>query len=440
MKRIILFLLIALSLSANAQDKKKAFLFLLNQQSSGDAYYYADLPTVPSNGGNPTTTLNSAAMGSSITEAELNFPTSKIGLVGTYTNTLRASQLVGSEVAPIIFRPTSDIDYGIIDGTALGSGVNLIGQTGATISDWIEWHKLIATGNTGVGSMTGFKWTGKAGGSNALVSDCIFIDTQSPGMQFNGDGDAGTYGNMRISFTRVSGSNTDNECFYFGDTSTSGFGIVNTLTLNDLFGYNKGWDGLQINSVENVYVNHVTIYDVGKTAASGQKSLLQAQNIGDGAIIENCIFWGAPKAFQIAGRNITFNNCIWYSDEEGFYQDVVLSAGYLEADVLSTIGGTVTFNNCQIYSGIARANGINIFEDKANFVFNNCIFGTNITTPVADSRTDTGTYSITQNNTTTAATPVTPTFNTLDFSDRDAGLVQEAFWRLTGAGYRNRLY
>jgi len=79
MKRLLIFILIALSLSANAQNKKKAFLFLLNQQSSGDAYYYADLPTVPSNGGNPTTTLNSAAMGSSITEAELNFPTSKIG-------------------------------------------------------------------------------------------------------------------------------------------------------------------------------------------------------------------------------------------------------------------------------------------------------------------------------------------------------------------------
>lgn len=392
---------------------------------------YVPLPLPPSKAGG---TLLTSGMGSSITQAELGGGVTKGLVPATWTNTLRTNQLVGSSGTPYIFRPDSDTDYATIDGTALASGSNLIGQTGATISDWVEWHKLIAVGNTGVGSMTGFKWVGKAGGSNALVSDCVFADAQSPNMQFNGNGNAGTYGDMRMYFCRAIGSNTDNEAFYFGDTSTTLYGVINTLTLKHLFGYNKGWDGLQLNSIQNLSCRNGTLYTVGTAGASGQKSLLQAQNIGNGAVIENMLFWGAPKAFQVAARDITFRKCIFYSDEEGFYQDVVTDAGY--ASPLSSVGGTILFDQCEFYSSTPRSVGFTFYENNANLTMTNCKKGSNITNLYSDNRIS-FTYTISETGTTTG-TAITPTFLSLAYTDPLIhGLVTNPYYRYNGIGYRN---
>jgi len=91
-------------------------------------------------------------MGSTISQAELGTGIKKGLVPASYANMLRPLQLVGTEGAPYIFRPDSDTDYAIIDGSALANGATMLGQSGATISDWIEFHKLITIGNTGVAS------------------------------------------------------------------------------------------------------------------------------------------------------------------------------------------------------------------------------------------------------------------------------------------------
>lgn len=417
---------------------KKHLDWFWRSRAVAPSYSYVSFPSAPGTSGG--TLLDSATMGSSITQTELGTGIRK-GLVktianGGYANTLRPSQLAYSSGDPGIFTSQDPTLYGYVDCTALASG-NCLGQTGATISDWIEFHKLYVVGNTGVGSMTGFKWTGKAGGSNALLEDVILADMQSPNLQFNGvaAGDVGTYGNMRLRFVRAIGSNVANEAFYCGETSTTGYGVINTLLIEHCFGYNKGWDGLQINSAQNVTVRNVTIYDVGKSNTSGQKSLLQMQNIGDGALVENCLFWGAPRAFQIAARNTTFRKCIFYSTEEGLYQDVETQAGYTSP--LSSVGGTVTYDECEFYSSTPRSNGFVFNENKANLIMTNCKKGSNVTSIVNDGRTDTITYSFSVTGTTTG-TAVTPTFLSLDKADFDThGLVSDTYYRANNIGYRN---
>ena len=437
MKKIFLFLSLALSVSANAQNKKKLF-YLINQGIGGStAKVYVDLPTPPTFSGSEGTDykLLDVSMGSSITQAELTGSIKKGLAPNPYTNMLRTSQLVGTEGAPFIFKSASDGTYSVIGGATLGSGATVFDQTGATISDWVEFHHLYGLGHNGVASLTGGGWTGKAGGSNLLFSDIILVSTQSPGVQFNGDGDAGTYGNMRMTFVRVHGDNTDNECFYFGDTSTTGFGIVTTLTATHLFGTNKGWDGLQNNSTQNSSISNVTIYDVGKSSVSGQKSLLQMQNIGDNGLLENSIFHTAPKAFQIAGRSMTIRNCTFVSAEEGFAQSVA-QAGYTGGDILSTSGGDIVFENVNFGSSGSRTYAVNLNEPDANYYFVNCTIDANITNLYQDNRSS-PTGGIYEYNTVTGgSTPPTPTFVSTDPLNAYANCITNDYYYNLGQGYR----
>lgn len=395
-------------------------------------YNYVSLPTAPSK---TDGTLLDISMGSTISQAELGTDIKKGLVPASYANMLRPLQLVGTEGAPYIFRPDSDTDYAIIDGSALANGAVMLGQSGATISDWIEFHKLITIGNTGVSSNFGFKWAGKAGGSNVKLSDIVINLPMSAASQFNGDGDAGTYGNMRFEFVRIFGNNQENEAFYNGDTTVATGGTTNTVTYNHAFATNVGWDGWQGNRIQNLTLRNLTTYDVGKAARSGQKSHIQIQDAGNGALVENCLLWLAPQAFQVAARDITFRKCVFYSTEEGFYQDVVTQAGY--ASPLSSVGGTITFDQCEFYSVGSRTNGFSFNENNANLVLTNCKRGSNVTRLVQDDRTDKITYSITETGT-TVGTPVTPTFTNLDYSlPLTHGCVTNDYYRANNIGFRN---
>lgn len=396
---------------------------------------YVDLPTPPVFSGSEGTDykLLDVSMGSSITQAELTGSIKKATVPNPYTNMLRTNQLVGTEGAPFIFKSADDNVYSVVGGATLLTGSTIFDQTGATISDWVEFHHMKGLGHSGVASLTGAGWTGKAGGSNLLLSDIILEATQSPGVQFNGDGDAGTYGNMRMHFLRVYGDPTDNECFYFGDTSPTGFGIVDTLTSTHLFGYNKGWDGLQMNSIENVTVSNFTMYDVGKSAASGQKSLLQVQNLGDGAIIENFLLHTAPKAFQIAGRSMWLRNGVIVCDEEGFAQSMT-QAGYSGGDILSTAGGDIIFENIYFDSTTPRTYAVDLNEPNASYYFVNCTISSEITNLFEN---NTGGSNVYQFNTVTgAATLPTPTFVSLDPDHPYSGCITNSIYYDRGIGYR----
>lgn len=180
MKKLLLYLLLLTSLTSYGQKKK--FFYLINQGIGGStAKVYVDLPTPPTFSGSEGTDykLLDVSMGSSITQAELTGSIKKGLAPNPYTNMLRTSQLVGTEGAPFIFKSASDGTYSVIGGATLGSGATVFDQTGATISDWVEFHHLYGLGHNGVASLTGGGWTGKAGGSNLLFSDIILVSTQS---------------------------------------------------------------------------------------------------------------------------------------------------------------------------------------------------------------------------------------------------------------------
>lgn len=376
------------------------------------------------------------SMGSAISSAEMAGFT--MGLVpDTWSNLLRSQGLDG-----VIFRPNrTDGEYAVVDCTAVGSIPAMIGQTGSPVSTNIEYYNLILLANTGLSSALGIKWVGDAGGSNFKAQNIRIVQPQSPGVQFNGDGDAGTYGTIDLSFIYVYGQTglapgEFTEGLYGGDTTTTTgvYGIIDTYLISHGFATNTAGDGAQFNSIEHLTASHLTVIDVAYNNVSGQKSLLQLQNIGDGGLVENCIFWNAPRAFTIGARDITIRNCVFYSDEEGFYQDVETQSGY--EFPLSTAGGTVRFENCHFYSSGSRAYAVEINENKANFIFTNCVIGTNITDLYDDARVDTSTYSILELNTTSQATPTAPTVNKT-YTVLNSGTVT-GYFRTLGMGLRNQ--
>jgi hypothetical protein len=239
---------------------------------------------------------------------------------------------------------------------------------------------------------------------------------------------------MRFEYLSVFGDAADNEFFYGGETSTLGYGVVNNLYARHCFGTNVGWDGWQENSTDTVDVAHLTVYDAGKANTSGQKSSLQLQNIGDGGKLFGSAFWLSPRAFQIAVRDFTFQDDVFYSAEEGLIQDTELDAGYLTP--LAAAGGTVTFRRVHFGSSTPRTYAVIIRENKANFVFENCTIDSNITFLYEDQRTDTSTYSITETGTYVFDLP-TPVFNNLDYTDSTHARITTWWYRVNHIGAFN---
>lgn len=429
-----ILVLILLSISCFGQIDKKKVALLLQQSGAAPSYEYVDIPDpLPTQG---DATLLNISMGSSITQAELGTGV-RMGLVPTagYTNTLRASQLVGTSGDPFIFKSESDAAYSEVGGATLPNGSNIFAQTGATISDWVTFNHLIGLGHSGVGSLTGMRWFGKSGGSNLTAIDVIIKSPQSPGVQFNGlaSTNSGTYGTMRFEFVRVFGDGVDNEGFYMGETSTTDHGIVDSLLVYNCLVDSTGWDGFQANSVEYLHWNRLTATRTGLSVTSGQKSAIQLQNIGDGSLVENSVFSGT-QAFQIAARDITFRNCTFIFEEAGLYQDLATLA---YSTPLSSIGGTVLFEDCYfIYvGGGTLAAAVDLREEDSDFDFINCFKSSNITALIDDNR-GASSYTITETGTTNT-TYVPIQYNNLTYTDKDAGLITTVHYRQLGQGYRN---
>ena len=424
MKTIFFLAALFLSVTVNAQF---AFRTLVNDRAE-----YPERPAPPATS---NSTLLNISMGSSISQGELGSG-KRMGLVPVagYANTLRFSQLVGTPSDQFYFKSEDDNTYSVVGGATLPNGSNIFAQVGSPVSDWGGFYHLIGLGHNGVGSLTGIRWFGKAGGSNLIVRDVIIEKPQSPGVQFNGNGDAGTYGRMRFEWLSVFGDNAANEFFYGGETSTTGYGIVNNLYVRHAFGTNVGWDGWQNNSTDTVDLAYITVYDAGKANTSGQKSLLQLQNIGNGGRLTNSLFWLAPRAFQIAMRDFTFQDVVFHSAEEGLIQDVVLDAGY--ATPLATAGGTVTFRRVHFTSSTPRTYAVVIRENQANFVFENCTIDSNIASLYQDQRTDTSTYSITATGTYTLNLP-TPVFNNFTYTDPTHARTVTWWYRINHIGFGN---
>lgn len=381
-----------------------------------------------------STSIVAATVGSAVSSAEMGG--NIFGYVeANFTNTLRAQSLEGTESAPYVFRSPYGNSYSRVGSGA--NGANVFGQTGSPVSDWVHFNGMIGYGNgVGVTSSTGIKWEGKAGGSNLIATDLILVHPASPGIQYNGDGDAGTYGKMYFKGVRIFGDPTETtEGFYGGDTSTppTNHGIVANTYVEDMFITQTTWDMFQANSTDTLEVRNLTAYLGGLANESGQKSLFQGQNIGS-KYLGWSLLWDAPRMFQIASRSATIEHNVWYSSEAGFYQGLYDDAGYTTH--LTPQDTVVYFNSNEIYSKVARTYGVTVSEDSTLFIFiNNIVDADSITTFIQDSR-GTPVYPLYEINTKRQSRPTDPVFNSLDSSYKDHGLITTNYYYDKGYGYR----
>jgi hypothetical protein len=408
---------------------KVAEWYLQQQSGGGPSPVYLSLPvTIPAKSGG---TLLTSGMGSAISQSELGTGVNMGYVPDTWLNTLRAQSLL---TPTKIFRPNRDDGgYAVVDCSALGSiPTGMIGYTGTPANDFLEYYRLILIANTGLSTTHGIRWQGKAGGTTLKCHDIVIRYPQSPGIQCN---DASLpYSALEFKYIRIAGQTglapgDFVEGIYCGNTNPATIGLIDNLTLEHIFIQDFAGDAVQANCVQNLSISNITAINCGYNILSGHKSALQLQNIGNGATVSNCLFHNIPQAFTVAARDVTFNKCIFYTAEAGFYQDVVTQAGY--ASPLSSVGGTVTFNECEFYSSEARTNAVEIHENNANFVFNNCKRGSNVTNLYQDSRSSPGVHTIT-NNGESVGTYEAPTFISVDPVDT------LTFGFLTNSVYRNR--
>lgn len=436
MKRLLFLLLLVPSLVFS--QKKKAFFYLVSQSGtpSPTKVYDALAPIVEFTG--DSTLLEAATVGSSITQSELGTGINFGYLESNFTNTARANGLEGTASQYKIIR-------GQYSGySRVGSGSNgavVLGQTGSPVSDYVHYNHIFANGEgSGVTTSTTLQWNGKAGGSNLSGTDLILYHAASPGIQFNGDGDAGTYGKMYFKSVRVIGNPAldgtgTTEGLYFGDTSLGGVaGLTDWVWAEDMLVTNVTWDIAQLNGVDTATVLNLTGYIAGLANESGQKGLFQAQNIGH-LDLKYSLLWDAERMFQIATRSARIEHNMWYSTQEGLYQDLVSDAGYTEH--ITPHDTIVYFNHNEIYGKSARTYGITVSEDSTLFIFiNNIVDADSITTFIQDSR-GAPVYPLYEINTKRQSRPIDDlVFNSTDSLNADHFLIQNYYPYNNGYGYR----
>lgn len=437
MKRIT-FILLLLPALAFGQVNKIRWFVLSNSTGVAPApskTYDPLAPIVAFDG--DSTLLVAATVGSSITQPELGTGIDYGYLESNFTNTARVNGLVGNASQYKVIR-------GLYSGySRVGSGLNgavTLGQTGST-SNYFHYNHIIAYGNgEGVTTSTGFQGTGQAGGTSFSGTDLILVHAASPGIQFNGDGDAGTYDSIYFKSIRIVGNpaldgSGTTEGFYGGDTSLGGTaGLTRWLWVEDMHIQNTTWDLMQMNGINTANVINVTGDRGGLENVSGQRGLFQAQNIGH-LNLSYSIFWDAVRTFQIATRSADIEHNLWYASDVALYQDLVNDAGYDEH--IAPQDTLVYFNSNEIYSKVARTYGIQVSEDSTVFIFiNNIVDADSITTFIQDSRSS-PVYPLYEINTKRQSRPINDiTYNSTDSTNAEAYKIQNDYLYDKGYGYR----
>lgn len=410
----------------------------------GTAYSPTALPTPTDFTGQNVANLTDA-VGASVSQTALNtasgFANTKYAtLANPFAQRFQTLQLVGTSVAPFYWKSLSDSTRSWIGGTVITTGQKVMTQTGGTISDFHVFEHFGVKGDPdpAVTGVIGISWTARVTtGTTAVWRDIIVTDTSSAGIQINDGVTANFYESLTFDFVRVigdaAGLHQGTEGYYIGSTNTGTYSMINNSTFtNGLIAY-RGWDGLQFNGHANISVSNYTVYDVGNLNAVGQRNLLQAQNVK--GTISNCIFWDAPDMFVIAATGLNLVNCYFYSTgAAGLWQDLDLDASYGASSLRDHTPNTIT--NCHFYTDAAVGYAIDFREGNTDTTFTNCT--TNKAALYLDNRVDTVSYTLSETGTTTSATiPSAPTFNNLDATDETHGILQDAYWRNTNAGYRN---
>ena len=442
MKRIILFLLIALSLSANAQ--KQRFFYFLNQQA-GDAPYvfdYTDIPARPTLGTSATITYSAPG---NILNSTGGTTQDKI-LSGAFT-----------EFHAFSFTGTAGTNRRISnenESTVIGSIANHLFNLAGTAPDYFELNGKSATeplyfkdvgavAATSAIQITGSSTTPHLWLQN-IVNDsrgyAVFANTSgtlSGGSSTVPASSTVNYQDFYISFVRSFNATGNKEHFYLGTTTTTAYGIHKNLHLSHVFGYTSEWDGLQVENAENFTIDHATIINGGTAGTSSQNASLQIQN--SYGSVTNSIFMESPQGLRITTQELTFTNN--YVQWDGNEANQILSyyGNYAAANRLM-VDPTVTeilIEDCDFVSTTWTGALFDVLDPNVNVTIRNCRIS-GATSLFQDSRggSPTGTLTDGGGNTFGATIP-TPTFSNYTVTDFNGhGLLTEETHHALGRGYR----
>mgnify|MGYP003461638792 CR=1 FL=1 len=444
MKKLLIFLLLALSLYANAQNKKAQFFYYLNQQTGDTPYVfdYTDIPARPTLGTSATITYSAPG---NILNSTGGTTQDKI-LSGAFTE-FHAFSFTGDVVN---HRRISNEN----SSTVIGSIANHLFNLAVTAPDYFELNGKSATeplyfkdvgavAATSAIQITGSSTTPHLWLQN-IVNDsrgyAVFANTSgtlSGGSSTVPASSTVNYQDFYISFVRSFNATGNKEHFYLGTTTTTAYGIHKNLHLSHVFGYTSEWDGLQVENAENFTIDHATIINGGTVGTSSQNASLQIQN--SYGSVTNSIFMESPQGLRITTQELTFTNN--YVQWDGNEANQILSyyGNYAAANRLM-VDPTVTeilIEDCDFVATTWTGALFDVLDPNVRVTIRNCRIS-GATSLFQDSRggSPTGTLTDGGGNTFGATIP-TPTFSNYTPTDFNGhGLLTEQTHHALGRGYR----
>jgi hypothetical protein len=364
----------------------------------GGGLTYVDIPAAPAF--SDTHTLINATTGNSIQFVDTNGKTDL--LVGSSYPFLQFNGLSAS------YRMKSLDDTNPSTWQIIGSGAgNDYSLTAAVATPTIEIYNLRFIDSDNI-----IKMPGNNPGKTLTYQNIILEDGVFGGFLINENVAGNSYGNATFYFCRVLRSG--GESFYLGKTGTSVQFYTGITTISHCYSEDSGREAVQCNGHADVRITNVTAYNGGLDSGSGigQNNCFQIQNVYTG-YMKKSIFWNFRAPAMISTNDFLFEDCFFgwtQPDREIYIQDMVAN-GYTE---FVNPGGTITFRRCTFYNpDYTRTWMFRLQEENCNFVIEDCIFPTSVTTTVKDERSSTP-YSLSETGSTFTDSPPLPTFGDPD--------------------------
>lgn len=434
MKKLLISLLIALSVSANAQ--KHRFFYFLTQGTPAVprvTQYPQDRPTL-------TTPQTRASSG--LLLAGSIFPGDLTGrhviLSGAFTGGAALNGITGDPGNPFIF---TNEDASTLIGTTSNS-TNAIGALNGT--NYIElWGKDKDTPlqiRAGSGQ-SGIQFNPIVGGGVYRVYNVSAADIGYSTLLYSAPSSGGSYYKKNaIAWLARNGLDTEGEHIYLGHVSTETIFEENVLLHNS--GIDMGREAIQIKWAERSRVYNNTFKNIGQVADAAQQHAFQIEVSSDTRFYDN-IFDGAKRSINL------------------FTHDLIVKGGVIRwTSSDGYIGNAATF-----WPGNPKLNGLKVLFDGVTFIrdisgngyvaqweetgcdleFINCRFSDNILSSIVDdnrggSPTNTLTGTTTTNGNTSVAKATLlaelPTYlEEADETDKDFMAVPtDNYYFIQGAG------
>jgi hypothetical protein len=397
------------------------------------AINYRAIPSAPFSSGYNRVQAGLAVAGQ-LRLVDIGNPAGGIDVVlsGAFTDGLTIVDLLGSAGVPFRIVGTGPIgsdSKGFAIGTVSGCDyIEIYGPSAAS--------PMVITANGA--NMHALQMAARSGGTSFKLQNAVMKSPGSSGMLLNSS--SNTYRNIIGNNIRM--FNAYREFGYFGSTSTP-FATFDSISLEDIVGYNTEWDFIQASHCDDLYINRATFKNGGTTDTNQQDHAIQ--NTDANGLVENCIFDNVPRFCNIFSHGMTYRNCYFR------FTDAVEYPGFMgRTDNLSYYGSSPRFNGLPVKfdgcyfdddTGVVGGALVNVQERISNREFVDCSFDTLRTSLYNDSRAVGHSNSLIGTLTTNGNsinTLTAPTFSNFDEDDyQNHGLCTSRWFTDRGMGNRS---